>query len=275
MKKKLFTFLLLAAMTVQCAAFAGSFSREAEEGNANKISYGAEQYAHTGAPDVPREAKHYGAADKIFLGTWECTNDTNSRLTIQEADPQTGGYHADFFFYRIANADAYANININGKQLDINQGTVNDNYDFRGIFTQIPGGIRFTLTESAFTYLKPGQVFEYKRMQGPKIKDSDILGLWSKRSWVDSKIVGYEFMKGNQWIAYGPNYNPSQNTKYSGMAPVAAGHYQVQHEGNYNPVFKLFEANGNFHAYIAIENDSNAGVRGLTINGMGPDFYKD
>ena len=269
MKKKLFAFVLLAAMTVQCAAFAGTFPRGAEEGNANKISYGAEQYAHTGAPDVPREAKHYGAADKIFLGTWECTNDTNSRLTIQEADPQTGGYHADFFFYRIANADAYANININGKQLDINQGTVNDSFDFRGSFTQIPGGIRFTFTESAFTYLKPGQVFEYKRMQGPKIKDSDILGLWSKRSWVDSKVVAYEFEKGNRWTAYGPNNN------YSGMAPVAAGHYQVQHEGNYNPVFKLFEANGNFHAYIAIENDSNAGVRGLTVNGMGPDFYKE
>ena len=39
MKKKLFAFVLLAAMTVQCAAFAGTFSRGAEEGNANKISY--------------------------------------------------------------------------------------------------------------------------------------------------------------------------------------------------------------------------------------------
>ncbi len=172
MKKKLFTFVLLTAMTVQCAAIAGTFSSGAEEGNTNKISYGTKQYAHTGAPDVARDAKHYGVTDKIFLGTWECTNDINSRLTISEADPQTGGYYADFFFYRIAHADGYANININGRQLDINQGSVNGDYNFRGIFTQIPGGIRYTVTESAFTYLKPGQVFEYKRMQGPKSKDS-------------------------------------------------------------------------------------------------------
>jgi len=56
---------------------------------------------------------------------------------------------------------------------------------------------------------------------------------------------------------------------------VAAGHYQVQYEGSYNPSFKLFEANGSFHAYIAIETDKNDGSTGLTVNGMGPDFYKE
>ena len=165
MKKKLFAFVLLAAMTVQCAAFAGTFSRGAEEGNANKISYGTEQSGHTGAPDVARDAKHYGITDKIFLGTWECTNDPHSTLTIQPVDPQTGGYHADFFFYRIAHAVAYANININGRQLDINQGTINERFDFRGKFEQTTQGIRFTITESSFMYLKPGQVYEYRRMK--------------------------------------------------------------------------------------------------------------
>lgn len=124
-----------------------------------------EQSGHTGAPDVARDVKHYGATDKIFLGTWECTNDPHSTLTIQPVDPQTGGYHADFFFYRIAHAVAYANININGRQLDINQGTINERFDFRGKFEQTTQGIRFTITESSFMYLKPGQVYEYRQMK--------------------------------------------------------------------------------------------------------------
>ncbi len=152
-------------MAIPLAAFAESNLGSNGGTIANNTAYESTAVGHTGAPDVARDAKHFGTTDKIFLGTWECTNDPHSTLTIQEADPQTGGYHADFFFYRIANADAYANININGKQLDINQGTINDKFDFRGSFEQTAQGIRFTITESAFSYLKPGQVYEYKRMQ--------------------------------------------------------------------------------------------------------------
>lgn len=38
-------------------------------------------------------------------------------------------------------------------------------FAFRGAFEQTAQGIRFTRTESAFAYLKPGSVYEYKRMQ--------------------------------------------------------------------------------------------------------------
>jgi hypothetical protein len=49
----------------------------------------------------------------------------------------------------------------------------------------------------------------------------------------------------------------------------------VQHEGNYNPIFKLFEANGKFYAYVSIENDAEAGCKVLSINGQKTYFYNE
>ena len=228
-------------------------------------------------PDV-RDPVCYAATDKIFLGTWECTSDMNSKLTIKEANPQTGGYYADFFFYRLAHADGYANIS--GDKLSINQGSVNDNQNFRGIFEKTPNGIRFTVTESGFNYLKPGDMFEYKKMSGkPAIADSDILGTWTLRSWANANIVRYEFTKENWWVAYSPQWvgpDPKQKSENgSTLKKVAAGFYKVQHEGNYNPIFKLFEADGKFYAYVSIENDAEAGCKVLCINGQKTYFYNE
>lgn len=91
----------------------------------------AESGPNGAGPDV-RDLMYYEKTDKVFLGTWECTSDPHSTLTIKEANPQTGGYYVDFFFYRLAHADGYANIS--GDKLSINQGSVNDDQDFRGIF---------------------------------------------------------------------------------------------------------------------------------------------
>ena len=124
-------------------------------------AYPSTPAAPMGAPDAVRTPAQFGVTDQAFLGNWDCTNDPNSTVTIHEADPQTGGYHANFFFYRIANAGAYANIS--GDNLSINQGTVNGQFDFRGIFEKTPSGIRFTITESAFQYLPVGSVYEYTR----------------------------------------------------------------------------------------------------------------
>ena len=228
-------------------------------------------------PDV-RDPVCYAATDKIFLGTWECTSDMNSKLTIKEANPQTGGYYADFFFYRLAHADGYANIS--GDKLSINQGSVNDNQNFRGIFEKTPNGIRFTVTESGFNYLKPGDMFEYKKMSGkPAIADSDILGTWTLRSWANANIVRYEFTKENWWVAYSPQWvgpDPKQKSENgSTLKKVAAGFYKVQHEGNYNPIFKLFEDDGKFYAYVSIENDAEAGCKVLCINGQKTYFYNE
>ena len=162
--------------------------------------------------------------------------------------------------------------------LPINQGSVNDDQDFRGIFEKTQAGIRFTVTESGFNYLKPGETFEYKKMSGkPAVADTDILGKWTLRSWANARIVCYEFTKENHWIAYSPQWvgpNPKSKTDENGvLKAVAAGHYKIQHEGNYNPVFKLYEANGKFYAYVTIEQDDRWKV--LSINGEKSWFYKE
>lgn len=57
----------------------------------------AESGSNGAGPDV-RDPMYYEKTDKVFLGTWECTSDPHSTLTIKEANPQTGGYYVDFFF---------------------------------------------------------------------------------------------------------------------------------------------------------------------------------
>ena len=222
-KKIIAVCFLIFAMALQGAVLAGSGPNGA-------------------GPDV-RDPKYYEAMDKVYLGTWECTSDPHSTLTIKEANPQTGGYYVDFFFYRLAHADGYANIS--GDKLSINQGSVNDDQDFKGIFEKTQTGIRFTVTESGFNYLKPGETFEYKKMSGkPAVADTEA----------------------------GPN--PKSKTDENGvLKAVAAGHYKIQHEGNYNPVFKLYEANGKFYAYVTIEQDDRWKV--LSINGEKSWFYKE
>ena len=236
----------------------------------------AETSPNGAGPDV-RDPKYYEAMDKVYLGTWECTNDMNSKLTIKEANPQTGGYYVDFFFYRLAHADGYANIS--GDKLSINQGSVNDDQNFRGIFERTQAGIRFTVTESGFNYLKPGETFEYKKMNGkPAVADTDIIGTWTLRSWANASVVRYEFTKEN-WTAYSPQWvgpDPKPKTDENGVyKTAAAGSYKVMHEGNYNPIFKLYDATGKFYAYVSIEDNANAGGKVLCINGREAWFYRD
>ena len=279
MMKILVTFFLLAFVLIHSVAFADTVP-DGINGNlpAGTDTAMSAEGPNGAGPDV-RDSKYYAATDKIFLGTWECTNDMNSKLTIKEANPQTGGYYADFFFYRLAHADGYANI-AEGNKLSINQGSVNDDQNFRGIFEKTQNGIRFTITESGFNYLRPGEIFEYKRMDGkPAVADSDILGTWTLRSWVNAKIVRYEFTKENWWIAYAPQWagpDPKPKTNENGVyKKVAAGSYKVMHEGNYNPIFKLYDATGKFYAYISITDDANAGGKMLSVNGRDAWFYKE
>lgn len=286
MNKKLAAGFLIAAIAIQSAAFAGSYADSAAgnaplaqvNNNAAASIYDVETTGPNGAGPSVRDPKYYEATDKVFLGTWECTNDPNSKLTIKEANPQAGGYYADFFFYRLAHADGYANIS--GDKLSINQGSVNDYQNFRGIFEKTQNGIRFTVTESGFNYLKPGDMFEYKKMSGkPAIADSDILGTWTLRSWANAKIVRYEFTKENWWVAYSPQWvgpDPKPKTNENGVyKKAAAGFYKVMHEGNYDPIFKLYETDGKFYAYVSVKNDANAGCKILAINGRDAWFYND
>lgn len=276
--KKLVIFFLLVFGLIHSAAFAESIPGGTRDNVPAGTDTGIAAEGPNGAgPDV-RDPKHYEATDKVFLGTWECTSDMKSKLTIREANPQTGGYYADFFFYRLAHADGYANIA--GDKLSINQGSVNDHQNFRGIFEKTQNGIRFTVTESGFNYLKPGDSFEYRKMNGkPAIADSDILGTWTLRGGVNAKIVKYEFTKENQWAAYAPRrVNPDPKTKTGdncALKMYAAGSYKIMHEGNYDPIFKLFDATGKVYAYVSIEEDADEGCKKFSVNGGDPWFYKE
>lgn len=109
-----------------------------------------------------RDPARFGAMDKMFLGKWkriEWSKD-KSTVTIKEAEPQNGGYYVEIFFYRIADAKGYATID--GNKLSINKGTINDNFNFRGVIEKTNNGIRLTVTESSFSYIKPGTIQEYE-----------------------------------------------------------------------------------------------------------------
>lgn len=103
--------------------------------------------------------------DNIFLGKWSRlkpgsqNTKTPSTITIKKANSQTGGYEVEVFFYRIADAKGYANID--GNKLSINQGIINDRFNFRGTIEKTNNGIRLTVTESGFQHVKPGSVYEY------------------------------------------------------------------------------------------------------------------
>ncbi len=104
--------------------------------------------------------------DKSFLGKWKRDNPKApkdpSSITIKEANPQNGGYEVEIFFYRIADAKGYANLD--GNKLSINKGTINENFNFRGTIEKTSKGIRLTIVDSNFEYVKPGLIYDYKKM---------------------------------------------------------------------------------------------------------------
>ncbi len=112
-----------------------------------------------------RDPAHFGAMDKVFLGKWKRDNPHNpkdpSSITIKEANPQTGGYEVEVFFYRIADAKGYATID--GNKLSFNEGAINGNFKFGGTIEKTSRGIRLTITESGFEYVKKGSVYDYKK----------------------------------------------------------------------------------------------------------------
>ena len=111
-----------------------------------------------GAPDISRDDSRFDATDAVFLGEWIA--DDSSTIKITEADPQTGGYYADISIYRLCHAEAY--LNIDGKDLSINQGFVG-NDRISGTIEASSKGIRFTVTDSEFDLLEAGTVFEFTK----------------------------------------------------------------------------------------------------------------
>ena len=110
-----------------------------------------------------RDAALFGAMDKLFLGKWRLDNPhfpkDPSSITIKEANPQTGGYEVEIFFYRIADVKGHAAIN--GNKLAFTED--NKEYNINGTIEKVGSGIRLTITKSDFEYIKSGSVHEYKK----------------------------------------------------------------------------------------------------------------
>lgn len=118
-----------------------------------------------GASSDVRDPARFGAMDKLFIGKWKQYNPNHpkdpSSITIKEADPQTGGYQIEIFFYRIADVKGFAAID--GNKLVFTEGKINDRFNIRGMIEKTNSGIRLSITESGFKYVKPGSVYEYNK----------------------------------------------------------------------------------------------------------------
>ncbi len=112
----------------------------------------------SGAPDVARDPAIYQATDERFLGEW---NDGGRQETISilPADPQTGGYSVTIGFYRIGEAECYANID--GDRLSINQGFINEKPIGGVLEINEQGDLVLTITESEFEYITPDSIYVY------------------------------------------------------------------------------------------------------------------
>ena len=122
------------------------------------FAYGHFNQVATGALDVERDPAVYGDMDKEFLGSWISKDDGISTLDISQADPQTGGYYLVFEVYRLCGIEAYANIDMSGDKLSINQGYVNDKLRFSATLERKGDELRVTVTESEFEHIPEGTV---------------------------------------------------------------------------------------------------------------------
>ena len=111
-----------------------------------------------GAPDVDRDDARFDATDAIYLGEW-VTKDGKITMEIGEDNPMTGGYYIAISF--TDDDIAFCNANIDGKNLSINQGFVNDEYRIYGTVEQTRNGLRYTVEDSEYDAVKDGTVFNF------------------------------------------------------------------------------------------------------------------
>ncbi|MCR4643378.1 MAG: hypothetical protein K5697_15295 [Lachnospiraceae bacterium] len=123
-----------------------------------KTDYGYFGITASGAPDAVRDPAVYQASDESFLGEW---NDGGRQETISilPADPQTGGYAVTIGFYRIGEAECYANID--GDRLSINQGFINEKPIGGVLEINEQGDLVLTITDSEFEYITPDSIYVY------------------------------------------------------------------------------------------------------------------
>ncbi len=148
---------------------------------------------------------------------------------------------------------------------------------------ELPGtAVRFLAAGEALPSLQTARANGYRNVKQeakkPAVTDTDILAMWWRRSWADTKIVAYEFLKGNKWLGYTPSVYGSagQGSRYKGVVPVMEGTYKVlRPEGQHEPVFLMIDAAGKKYASVVIGLDEETDEWGISLNGGGMEFYKD
>ena len=108
-----------------------------------------------------RDPQIYGETDKTFLGKWYSTGGSGIVLEVSEASLQTGGYRFDIKFSGNDTAECYANIS--EEDLIVNQGYVNDSYDFECALIKKEGGIQLLVTSSKWDKMKSGDTIDFVR----------------------------------------------------------------------------------------------------------------
>lgn len=113
-----------------------------------------------------RDPNIYGTTDSWYLGEWVDETDSNRKVTISVASPQTGGYKIDFHFYGDT-GEGYANI-AEDDALFINQGFFNGNIRYEGVLQKTEKGISLLATSSSYKGAPTGSVFNLvKDVEGP------------------------------------------------------------------------------------------------------------
>jgi hypothetical protein len=104
---------------------------------------------------------HKPAVNDEFLGEWVFDEDGESLLKISEDSTENGEYKIEFTFKDLYTVTG--NANITDDNLVMNQGYINEDYWFVGIFSKVDDKLIFKVVESEYEGLNQGKEMNFKK----------------------------------------------------------------------------------------------------------------
>ncbi len=104
---------------------------------------------------------HKPAVNDEFLGEWVFDEDGESLLKISEDGTENGEYKIEFTFKDLYTVTG--NANITDDNLVMNQGYINEDYWFVGIFSKVDDKLIFKVVESEYEGLNQGKEMNFKK----------------------------------------------------------------------------------------------------------------
>ena len=105
----------------------------------------------------------FAETDQLFLGYFD-SESGEIGLTIEEADPQTGGYQLHFLIWDVGYFDGYANVD--GDHLTINQAEDGSGDWLYGEIYSVENGVRLVITESESNLVPAGREYVLTKPAG-------------------------------------------------------------------------------------------------------------